>query len=493
MKDLKGKALRGGLAKAFAQAATFGLRIGSLAMLARILDPHEFGLVSMVTVITGALSILKDAGLPLATVQRATVTEEQLSTLFWLNVLVGAILTLLTLALAPYVSAFYREPRLVRVTAALAPGFLLSGLGAQHAAILARQMRFTAGAAIDVVAIFVSASVGIGMAVAGYGYWALVGMSLALPAVSSIGAWLVARWVPGPPRRRAGIGSMVHLGGAVTFNSVIVYIAYNVEKVLLGRFWGAEAVGIYGRAYQLINIPTENLNSAVGGVALSALSRLQDDPDRLRNYFLKGYAVVLALTVPATIACAIFAEDIVLVVLGPKWGEAAVILRLLTPTILVFALINPLFWLLFSMGLMGRSVRIALVISPLVIAAYILGLPYGPRGVALAYSAALTAWLLPHIAWCIHGTPISPADMLRAVSKPLISGVSAAVLCLAFRFTVATALPAPARLLVGSALLGGSYLWVLFYAMGQKAVYVDLVRGLGKQAATTYDGARVGA
>ena len=177
--------------------------------------------------------------------------------------------------------------------------------------------------------------------------------------------------------------------------------------VLLGRFWGVDEVGIYGRAYQLINIPTDNLNSAVGEVAFSALSRVQDDPTRLRSYFLKGYSLVLALTLPITTTCALFAEDVTFVLLGPKWKDAATIFRLLSPTILVFAIANPLSWVLSAMGLVGRNLKIALLIAPTMIAGYALGLPYGPQGVAFGYSAVLTLWLVPLCAWCVHGDAIS--------------------------------------------------------------------------------------
>jgi O-antigen/teichoic acid export membrane protein len=137
---------------------------------------------------------------------------------------------------------------------------------------------------------------------------------------------------------------MLRFGGTVTLNSVIVFISYNfynMENVLLGRFWGPDALGIYGRAYQLINIPTENLNSAIGGIAFSALSRLQDDPIRLKTYFLKGYSLVVSLTIPISLFSALFADDIVLILLGPKSREAAIIFRLLTATILIFGMINP--------------------------------------------------------------------------------------------------------------------------------------------------------
>ena len=275
---------------------------------------------------------------------------------------------------------------------------------------------------------------------------------------------------------------MMRFGGTLTLNGLVVYIAYNLEKILLGRFWGADTIGIYGRAYQLINIPTENLNSAVGGVAFSALSRLQDDPTRFRSYFLKGYSFVLAMTIPITIVCAVFASDIVFVLLGPKWKGAATIFRLLAPTIMIFAMINPLSWLLFSIGMVGRSLRVALVLAPLVIAGYLVGLPYGPNGVAFGYSAVMALWVVPHIAWCVHGTVISFRDIVRAVSRPLISGIVAATLALGGQVLYGHLVAPLPRLLLGCSVVLGAYLGMLLYVMGQKAFYLDLLRGLKKRS-----------
>ena len=482
MKDLKERTLRGGIAKLCAQGANFFLRVGSLMVLARLLDPTDFGLVGMVTAVTGVFSLFKDAGLSVATVQRATITNEQVSTLFWINILVGAVLGLFSLAIAPILASFYHEPRLFWVTAALGTGFLFNAAGVQHSALLQRQMSFTTLSVIETIALLVSIAVGIGMAIGGYGYWALVAMAVISPAVSTVCLWSIATWVPGMPHRGVGISSMMRFGGTAALNGLVVYIAYNLEKVLLGRFWGVEALGIYGRAYQLINIPTENLNSASGGVAFAALSRLQDDPKRFKNYFLKGYSVVLAMTLPITIACALFANDIILVILGPKWIEAIPIFQLLTPTILVFAMINPTWWLLASTGLLGRSLKIALVIAPLVIAAYVIGLPYGPTGVAFAYSAVMTLWLVPHIIWCVHGTVISSRDILKASSQPFLSAIVAAAGAFAAQFFFGQGFSPFPRLLLGGGILLIVYLWMLLYVMGQKAFYLDLLQGLRKRS-----------
>ena len=477
MQDLKQKAIRGGFAKICAQATTFTLRVGSLMVLGRLLEPADFGLVGMVLAIVGVFNMFRDFGLSTATVQRSSVTHEQHSTLFWVNLLVGAVLALLILAAAPLVAAFYHEPRLFAVTSVLSAGFLFNAAGVQHDALLQRQLRFTASAAVDIIALVSSIAVGIGMALKGYGYWSLVGMTIVSPFVATVCYWLATRWVPGRPHRDAEIRSMLRFGGTITLNGLIVYMAYNLEKVLLGRYWGAAAVGIYGRAYQLINIPTENLNSAAGGVAFPALARVQNDPIRLRSYFLKGYSLVLALTLPITMICALFADDLILVLLGPKWNGTATVFRLLAPTISIFALINPLGWLLFALGMVGRSLKVALVLAPVVILGYVIGLPYGPKGVAFAYSTMMALWVVPHIAWCIHGTVISLRDIFLTVSRPLFSAIVAAALPFAFQFFYGHSLSPFLRLVLGGSVFLAVYLAMLLQVMGQRTFYLDLVRG----------------
>jgi PST family polysaccharide transporter len=478
MKDLKEKTIRGGFARLLAQAANFALRIGSLMILARLLGPRDFGLVGMVTAFTGVLSLFRDFGLSTATVQRATVTSEQISTLFWVNLGVGAALSVATAALAPAIVSFYHEPKLLWVTVLIASSFLINAVGVQHSAMLQRNMRFTTLSVINVIATLVSTVVAIALAKAGFGYWALAAMVVAGPITSTACVLLAGPWLPGLPQSNIGLRSIVHFGGTITLNGVVVYIAYNLEKVLLGRFWGADAIGLYGRAYQLVNVPTDNLNSAVGEVAFAALSRLQNEPQRLRSYFLKGYSLVLAMTVPITLISTIYAKDMIFVLLGAKWHEAVPIFRFLAPTILIFAMINPFSWLLFAIGEVNRSLKIAFVIAPLVMAGYLIGLPYGPKGVALGYSASMALWLLPHFAWCVHGTSISFWDVLRALSAPLASGVAAS-LCAFLSWHLCGQLPtALLRVAAGATLFVIVFYGVLLFVMGQWRIYADLIRGL---------------
>jgi O-antigen/teichoic acid export membrane protein len=475
MQDLKAKVIRGGLARLCAQGASFILRLGSLVILARLLSPKDFGLVGMVTAFTGVLMLFRDFGLSSAAVQRTTVTGEQISTLFWINVLIGVVLGLVALAMAPAIAAFYHEPQLFGVTAVLAVGFLFNALGTQHSALLQREMRFTALAVINVVSLTVGTAIAIYGAKAGYGYWALVSMTVTSPIIAAIGLWLTTGWVPGMPRKRAGISSMIHFGGSLTLIGLLVYVGYNADKVMIGRFWGADAIGIYGRAYQIVNIPTENLNSAVGEVAFSALSRLQDDPVRLRSYFLKGFSLVLGLTLPITIACALFADDVVFVFLGPQWKDAGTIIRLLAPTIAIFAIINPLGWLIFSIGLVVRGLKVAPGLATGMIAGYVVALPYGPKWVAFAYSAVLTLWVIPHIWLCVHGTAVSVRDILVAVSRPLASAVLAGGIAFGARMIFGQFLSPLPRLLLECGVLLAAFFGVLLFAAGQRLLYLNLL------------------
>ncbi len=478
LKDLKRKTARGALVSTAAQAGMFVLRIGSLMVLARLLLKEDFGLVNMVTALIGVFGLLRD-GLSAATVQRMSITGAQASAIFWINLAVGGLLALLSGLMAPLVVAFYGEPQLFWMTVVLGTILLFNGAATQHRAMLQRGMRFGALAVVDIVGLLSSVVLGIGMALAGYGYWSLVAMTVSQPLVSGVGAWLATGWIPGRPQRRSGIRSMLAFGGAVTASTLLTYLAFNLDKVLIGRFWGAAPLGIYGRAYTLINLPNESLYSTIGSVAFPALARMQNDPARLKSYFLKGYGIFLSLVLPITIGCAFFADDIILVFLGPKWNDATTIFRLLVPAILVFAFTNPFAWLMLATGHAGRNARICLAVAPVLILGYTLGLSHGPLGVALGFSTSMVICVVPVILWAKWGTLITMRDIVRSAKPALVSIVIGAAATLAARPLMEHINPGFGRLVLESSVLFGVYLLTLVFAMKQRSVYMGLLREMG--------------
>jgi O-antigen/teichoic acid export membrane protein len=473
--ELKRKSVRGGIVSVCGQGARFLLQMGTTMLLARLLSVQDFGLQGMAAVLISFLGLFSDGGLGAATVQRHEVTEEQISTLFWVNVAVGGALTVLSAALAPLLVAFYGEPRLYWITVVLGVAFTFGGLAAQHRAMIMRNMRFATLAKIDVLSLAISSGVGIVVALLGGQYWALVAIYVVNSIVGAVGAWFADPWIPGLPRRNCGVLSLLHFGWMSSCNGLAVFLAWNAHNILLGRVWGADALGLYGRAYQLATLPVHQLNGAITSVAFSALAKMQNDPGRLAASFLKGFSIVVSLTVPVTVCCALFAEEIVVVVLGAKWIEAAPIFRLLAPTALVFALVNPLSLLVMSTGRVGRALSMTTATTPLVILGIVLGLSHGPTGVALGYSSAMVLLVLPIVAWSKRGTGITWADLLKATRPPLLSGLVAGVVGLIVKVTLGGALAPLPYLLVAVGLVMGVYGWVLLIAMGQKHLYVDLL------------------
>jgi O-antigen/teichoic acid export membrane protein len=476
--ELKGKSVRGGAITVVGQALSFALQMGSTVVLARLLSPTDYGLQGMVYTLTGFFNLFKDAGLSVASVQRETLTHPQASTLFWINASVGALLATAVASLSPLLVVFYKEPRLLWVTVASASGFLFSGLAVQHRALLNRAMRFATITKIDMGSMVFSFAVGILMAIGGLGYWALVGQAVSQPVYSVVALWVALPWRPGRPARGTGIRSMIRYGSTHTLNSFVVYLAYNTEKILLGRFWGVQQLGIYGRAYSLANLPVQQLIGSAGAVALPILSRMQGDLQRMRRSFLKSLSLVVSLIIPAVIVCSIFADEIIAALLGPKWIGVAPVVRLLTPTVLVFALINPLAWFLQATGRVGRSLNMSFLIAPAVILGILCGLPYGTTGVACGYSAAMVLLIVPCVAWAKHGTGISTKDYWGAVKPPLIAGVGAVVAGLTAKLAFQNTLGPFLLLGLGCALSFAVYALLLLFVLDQKTMYADLLTHL---------------
>jgi O-antigen/teichoic acid export membrane protein len=473
--DLKRKTTRGALISTIAQLGTFVLRTASLMVLARLLIKEDFGLVNMATAFIGILALLRDS-LSSATIQRDSITGAQASTFFWINLAVGALLAATSALAAPLLVVFFDEPRLFWITVLIGTSLLFNGAAAQHRALIQRGLRFGALAAVDLAGLLAGVVVGIGMAVAEFGYWSLVATAVVQAATSAGCAWIATRWIPGKPQSQAGIGSMLAFGGAVTASSVLTYIAFNIDKVLVGRFWGPTELGVYGRAYQLVNLPNETLYSTIGMVAFPALSRVQNDPQRLKNFFLKGYCLVLSLAIPVTAGCALFAEDIILVFLGPRWSEAVPVFRFLTPAILVFAFTNPFSWLMLAGGHAGRGARIAMAVTPLLILGYLLGIGSGPVGVAMGFSVTMAICLVPVLLWAKQGMLITMTDILRAARPALVSVVLGAAATLAAQPVINYVKPGFPRLVVECSVFFGVYLLGLLFVMKQMPVYIELLR-----------------
>jgi O-antigen/teichoic acid export membrane protein len=441
LSDLRGRSVRGGAVTFSAQAWKFLLQTGSTIVLARFLSPRDYGLVGMVTAITGFVAIFKDLGLSAATVQRSEITARQISTLFWINVAVSALLMAILAITAPAIAWVYGEPELKWVALALAPNFLLGGLTAQHQALLRRNMRFSVLAAIDVASMTFSVGVALFAAWRGLGYWSLVVMLVAQVASNAAMVWVASPWRPGRPSRGAGVGSMLKFGGNLTGFNTVNYFTRHADNILIGWYWGAGPLGLYAKAYQLLLLPLNQVAQPMVNVVLPALSRLQNDPARYRSYYQKAMLPLAFFSIPITVFMTVEAQNVVRVLLGEQWLAAAALFQLLGPAALVGGMNVATGWVYQSLGRTDRQLRWGLLASTVTVASFLIALPWGVWAVAAAFSATVCLLRYPSIVYCFRGTPLKPADLLSVLWRPLVAGVVAGACVFALRLQMRLAQP----------------------------------------------------
>lgn len=471
--DLKGRSVRGGAVTLTAQALKFILQMGSTMVLARLLTPQDFGLIAMVTAVTGFVAMFKDAGLSMATIQRAEITHAQVSTLFWINVALSVLVMLVVAALAPAIAWFYGEPQLTWITLALAGTFIFSGLTVQHQALLRRQMRFRELATIDIVSMIVGIATAIIMAAMNCGYWSLVGLTVGTTLANCALVWMYSSWRPGPSVRGSGVGAMVRFGGGLTGFNVLNYFTRNADNVIIGFALGSGSLGIYSKAYNLLMMPIRQFNGPISAVMLPSLSRLQNDPTRYRRAYLRAITMLAFVGMPLVAFLFVIADDAVLIILGPGWEGAAVVFRWLAPAAL-FGTINVApGWLCTTLGRARVQVVWAAISAPITVAAFIIGAQWGIVGVAAAFSISWCLLLLLFIAMACHRSPVSMLDLMLSIAPVFLAAVGSVAICFWFASVIALhESPFTARLLVNGLVFTAMYLVLtLLFPSGRARIH----------------------
>lgn len=461
------------------QALKLLVQFLSVILLARLLSPAEFGVFAMATPIFGLAMMFQDLGLSQATIQRPDLTEEQLNTLFWINVGVSVVAALITLAVSPLIGLFYADPRVGYIVMAFGAMMVANGLGAQPTALLNRHMRFgwlaildASGAASGLLTSFIVAQFW-------PNFWALVAGSFAIAAVPAAGAFLLAGWWPGAPRISAGMRSILGFGANITTTNIAHFFARNADNVLIGRVWGEHALGLYDRAYKLLLFPLQQVNAPLGRVMLPVLSRMAAEPVRYRNAYLRTLDQVLLLVMPGVVFLLVGAPALISLLLGPEWTEASKIFQALG----VAALFQPLNWtsgwLLLSQGRSREYMYLGLATSLASILAFFAGIRWGAVGVASAY-AAVELLQTPLIWWFTLRTgPLDSRNFFRAV-VPHGVGVLLALGAAAFAYRTGPSSPLLKLGITLAAAYGAMVVGLALLPQGRRAIYAtwSLVWGL---------------
>ena len=393
--DIRRDALRGlswtGVSAFLQRAGQFGFTV----VLARLIAPHAWGLFAIMTVFTGFLSLFVDFGFASAIIQREDIEERHLNSAFWLNIAMGTVLMLVTIAMAPVLAAFYSQPRLLPLTIIFAPAFLLGSLVGIQAAVLRRKMAFRKFSVIDNLTFFGSNLIAVAMALSGLGVWSFVGLTIGSASIRSVLLWTTSDWRPTGPPDRQSVRELWGFSSNLTAFNALAYLEGNTDNLLIGRFIGVTPLGYYSRAYSLMSIPVDLVNLVTTRVMYPVMSRLQDDRERIKRIYLTALGMISLVTFPAVVGLFVLSAPFILTVYGPRWSPSIPLVRILCVASVIQTLTVTTQWIFSSQGRVDWLFRWGLVSATTVMIAFVIGLPWGVRGISVAYSVWCIVMMVP--------------------------------------------------------------------------------------------------
>ena len=434
--------------KLFSQIVAVGSRFILAIVLAHLLTPRQFGLAGMALVFTGIANIFADLSLGAALVQRTTISDDDLSTAFWTNLAAGGVLWALGVALAPFVADFFSTPAVTPLFRACASLAFLFSLTVTQTAILTREMDFRSLEIRTVVSTLAGGAAAVGLAVAGFGAWA-VGQALCTAVFSAALLWSLSPWRPKAAYSLTSLRTLGSFGAQTVFSRILSYLSLNADNLLIGRYIGSAGLGIYSIAYNVMFAPLQQIAQPIHQVLFPAFARVKEEPERLGQAWLRGNQLVAGLMVPALLGMAVVAPDFVHTIFGARWHAATPVLQLLCLAGVAesFKMLN---WAaLQATGKTGRLLRFMIFSTAITLAAFVGGLTWGVVGVAGLFAAARTITLVVYTWTTCRTIDLQISRFARVVVWVLSAALPMTVVLIAGRaLLVHEHVPAGARLAV---------------------------------------------
>lgn len=434
------------------------IQVASVLFLARLLAPADYGLVGMVVALTGFAPVLVSLGTPDAVTQRRSIAEGEVSALFWISTSIGFSFALLVAAAGPLIARFYGEPRLTLIAVVSGLTFLASALHCQHYALLRRAMLFRDLAVIDVSANLLSTAIAIAMAFAGFNYWALAIRPVTLNLLIAAGVWLRSGWIPPRPTRTPGVMEMLRLGISITGFTLADFAGRSADRVAIGYRSGAAALGLYQNALFVYDNVLDMMVAPLHGVAVASLSKVTGDLPELRRLWAKALTTLEFYAMPVFGLLSVTGEDLISLLLGPKWISAGPLLCILALRGMPHCVERTLGWLHVAAGRTDRWMRWGIAANSVQLIAIFCGLPFGARGVVIACVISMFLLFIPAIAYAGRPLGIGAKDVVKVSWRPLTAALVSAAIALIARHMFLLDQKPLVRAVVLAAVYGLSYL-----------------------------------
>ena len=315
-----------------------GVRFVTSIVLARLLFPEQFGLIGMLTIFMAVIRTFLDSGFGAALIQKREVTQTDICSIFYFNIVVGFVAAGLLCLAAPWIAAFYKQPVLTPLTRALSLTIVINSFGLIQDTILTKEINFKTKTKVSVIVGALSGIAGITLALLGFGVWSLVVQQVSASLFSTICLWSFSSWRPALVFSFDALREMFSFGSRLLFSGVLNQIFDNMYLLVIGKLFSAADLGFFTRAKTLNEISSQTLSEMTGRVTFPVFSTIQDDPARLKRGLKKALTTLVLVNFPMMIGLAVIARPLVLVLLTEKWAPCVSYLQLLCVAGLLFPL-----------------------------------------------------------------------------------------------------------------------------------------------------------
>ena len=408
----------------------------TLIILAKLLQPSDFGLMGMALVVIGFVTLFQDLGTTAVVVQRKTLSKRLSSTLFWVNVLFGVIVAATMAASAPLIALFFHQEQLIPILQVFSIGIFISSFGLLHKALQVREMAFDLLAKIELGAVVLGSIAGIVSALSGAGVWSLV-----LQNLVSIVAFTFALWFLAPYRVQLvlswqEINKVRNYAINLTGFTLINFFIRNADNLLIGRCLGAQELGLYTLAYRILLFPVQSISAVIGRVMFPAFSKIQDDNSTFRSVYLRLVAAIAFISFPMMIGILILAEPFVLSVFSEQWHSIILLIVIFAPVGLIQSIGGTVGDIYTVKGRSDWLFRWGLAAGFVVLLSFVIGLQRGIVGVATCYAIAVFLLMYPNFAIPFQLIELSVQELIQKVSRTFICSVLMALILIFLQNTL---------------------------------------------------------
>lgn len=419
--------------RALSQFSSQGISIVTGIILARLLMPADFGVIGMAGIVTGLAGVFQDLGFGQALVQRAELRPEHSRSAFWMTLIMGGLLYAALYFGAPFAGEYFHDERMVPVLRLMALSFLISPFGVVPRSLLQRDLDFRRPFYAGLAGTITSGAVGITLALLGHAYWSLVWALLASSIVGTIALCIVTRYTPPVVPTLSGARDLFGFGAGMTAISLMFYLRERADYIVIGRRLDASALGLYTRAFNIMQLPVNTAVYTIHGILFAALARLGGEPERMRHALARSLTALAAVVLPAEGLLLVASAELVPAVFGDQWVGAVPSLQVLALTAVSMVMGNVGGAAIKAVGRVDLAVWMQGTEAVLLPAAAYAGSKWGIVGVAAGVTLVHTAMVPVRMAFVHRATGFPARAFIGALRGPVLVTLGACLFGVAFR------------------------------------------------------------